>query len=156
MSSEVPPPAAKSVFSSLTIWGLVTTLAGVVGVPAIDAKATTTALVLQIAGIVLALIGRYRKGDLKLPLTKGAAAALLAVSFLVLGGCKSIPYGRVEFGGFGFSAAVDTRPIVGAVGGIVTTVGGAITGTGAAAVVEGATTPRAPDPAGAPASEVFK
>jgi hypothetical protein len=75
----------KNVLRSATILGILTTIAGSFGVPAVDPSATTLQLVLQIVGLLLALWGRWRKGDLRI----GAAAPLLLAA-LVLTGCAGL------------------------------------------------------------------
>lgn len=71
---EVKVIEPKAAIRSLTIGGILTMLAGSVGVPAVDAKQTTVSLVVTALGALMALWGRYRRGDLKL-----LALAFLAV-----------------------------------------------------------------------------
>lgn len=78
----------KSVLSSATVWGIITAAAGAFGVPAVDPSAETAQLVLQIVGLLIALWGRWRKGDLHL---RGGAFLPLLIAGLVLGGCAGMP-----------------------------------------------------------------
>lgn len=80
----------KSLFSSVTIWGLLATAAGAFGVPAIEPGADTKSLVLTLLGLVLALIGRWRQGDLTIgPAPKNTAGAILLIATLASVGCAS-------------------------------------------------------------------
>jgi hypothetical protein len=91
----------KNALTSATIIGILTTIAGTFGVPAVSEDATTTQLVLQIVGTLLALWGRWRQGDL----TVGAAKTVAPLVLLALGiftmGCAapSSEQGKAAQGG---------------------------------------------------------
>lgn len=79
----------KSMFSSVTIWGLLATAAGAFGIPAIEPGADTKSLVLTLIGLVLALIGRWRQGDLTLGPAPKNTAGLILIAALAAAGCAS-------------------------------------------------------------------
>lgn len=93
----------KSALSSATIIGILTTIAGTFGVPAVSEDATTTQLVLQIVGTLLALWGRWRQGDLTVLPSKTTVppAALLLLGVGTFSGCAApaSEQGRASQGG---------------------------------------------------------
>lgn len=86
----------KNIFSSATIIGILTTIAGTFGVPAIDPSATTLQLILQIVGTLLALWGRWRQGDLTLGKAPTSPPLFLVLGVLALSACGTCPPGTSE------------------------------------------------------------
>lgn len=92
----------KSALASTTILGILTTVAGTFGVPAVSPDSTTTQLVLQIVGLVLAIIGRWKHGDLTiLPGKPPAPPVALVLAALALSACvaPSSEQGKASQGG---------------------------------------------------------
>lgn len=93
----------KHALASTTILGLLTAAAGTGGVvPAAVPNASTWDLVLQIVGLVLALIGRWKHGDLTiLPGKPPAPPVALVLAALALSACvaPSSEQGKASQGG---------------------------------------------------------
>jgi hypothetical protein len=97
----------KNALTSATIIGILTTIAGTFGVPAVSPDATTTQLVLQIVGTLLALWGRWRQGDLTVGAAKTVAPLFLAFA-LTTTNCATptSEQGRASQGG-----TIDRAPV---------------------------------------------
>ena len=92
----------KNALTSTTILGILTTVAGTFGVPAVSPDSTTTQLVLQILGLVVALYGRWKHGDLTiLPAKPPAPPVVLVLAALALSACvaPASEQGRASQGG---------------------------------------------------------
>lgn len=93
----------KHALASTTILGLIAAAAGTGGVvPAAVPNASTWDLVLQIVGLVVALIGRWKHGDLTLlPSKPPAPPVALVLAALALSGCvaPSSEQGKASQGG---------------------------------------------------------
>ena len=95
----------KHALASTTILGILTTVAGTFGVPAVSPDSTTTQLVLQIVGLVLALWGRWKHGDLTIlpakPPAPPVALVLAALGIGTLSACvaPSSEQGKASQGG---------------------------------------------------------
>lgn len=95
----------KHALASTTILGILTTVAGTFGVPAVSPDSTTTQLVLQIVGLVLAIIGRWKHGDLTIlpskPPAPPVALVLAALGIGTFSGCvaPSSEQGKASQGG---------------------------------------------------------
>lgn len=126
----------KSVFTSMTLWGLLGVLPGVITPFTIWASLDSTQQGLAVSaaiGWAFALWGRLRASK-GLTLTGAPPAAVLFL-FCVLGlsSCRSFPSAQFSISGFGVNFGVDTRPVTNIIGDAVTTIGGAVTGVGVAA-----------------------
>lgn len=111
----------KNALTSATIIGILTTVAGTFGVPAVSPDATTTQLVLQIVGTLLALWGRWRQGDLTVLPAKPPAVppAALLLAALALSACVApvSEQGKASQGG-----STGVQPVVN----VTVTFGGAV------------------------------